>query len=168
MLIYHPVHDINHCIYRTLRCLEISDRENFTWEQMRLLDFYSLFPHLLKKIAPFPVELRAYRAIVNRIPDPYESMPNQGRVFHEIMPIQNTAIHNLVAKNLINANLFKRQVVSRTAEELPSGLSATLSNDPVPQEEWYRFLVNQLPGVNFLGSGGLKARSDLLEYRYDG
>lgn len=168
MLIYHPVHDINHCIYRILRFLEVSDHSEFSWEQLRLLDFYSLFPHLLKKIVPFPRELVAYKKILTRIPEAYESMPNDKRIFHEMMSIQNTAIHNLIAKNLIDSGQYSDQIVSRSKIDLPENLSYVLSSDPIIGEDWYLFLVNELPLVDFGGKKGLKSRSDLMEYRYDG
>lgn len=168
MLIYHPVHDINHCIYRILRLLEVSEHSSFSWEQLRLLDFYSIFPHLLRKITPFPRELNAYKKIVNRIPDAYESMPNDRRIFHEMSPIQNTAIHNLIAKSLIDAELYSQQLVARSEVGIPENLAQVLNNDPLTCEEWYLFLVNELPIVDFDGKKGLKSRSSLMEYRYDG
>lgn len=168
MLIYHPVYDINHCVYRLLRFLEISEHSTFSWNQLRLLDFYSIFPHLLKNLRPFPRELIAYKKIISRIPDAYESIPNDKRIFHEIMPIQNTAMHNLIAKNLINADPFIENMVSRSEQPLPEKLSKVLNEDTLIQEEWYIFLVNELPLINFDGKKGLKSRSDLMEYRYDG
>lgn len=168
MLIYHPVHDINHCIYRLLRFLEASDHAQFHWDQLRLLDFYSVFPHLLKNLSPFPKELREYKKIISRIPDAYESLSNDKRIFHEMMSIQNTAIHNLIAKNLVNAEQFVESVVSRSEELLPENLTVVLRQDSLVQEEWYMFLVNELPLIDFDGKKGLKWRSDLMEYRYDG
>lgn len=168
MLIYHPVHDINHCIYRILRFLEVSEHSSFGWDQLRLLDFYSLFPHLLKSITPFPRELGAYKKIISRIPDAYEAMPNDKRVFHEMMPIQNTAIHNLIARDMIDSQSYAEQIISRSDVRLPDGLVERIKNDPYVNEEWYLFLVNELPLVNFDGKKGLKSRSELMEYRYDG
>ena len=168
MLIYHPVYDINHCIYRILRFLEVSDRPSFGWEQLRLLDFYSLFPHLLKSIVPFPRELRVYKKIISRIPDAYESMPNDKRVFHEMMPIQNTAIHNLIARDLIKSERYAEQIITRSEILLPGRLIEKINDDPFIKEEWYLFLVNELHSINFDGKKGLKSRSDLMEYRYDG
>ena len=126
MLIYHPVYDINHCIYRILRFLSVKDQCEIHWDKLRMLDFYSVFPHLLKRIKPFPKELNPYRKIVNRIPDCYEAMPNEKRVFHEMLSIQNTAIHNLVAKNLVCPEKFIEKIVSRTVEPLPVGLISTV------------------------------------------
>ena len=167
MLIYHPVYDINHCIYRFLRILETSRHSSFAWDLFRLLDFYSVFPHLLKNIKPFPRELSAYKKVLNRIDAPYESMPNHQRVFHEILNIQNTAVHNLIAKNLITADAFCKQVVQRSEENLPANLKANLDTDPVITEGWYRFLVDELPTIPLKEKMGLKQRSQLLEYRYD-
>lgn len=168
MLIYHPIHDINHCIYRILRFLEISDHASFGWEQLRLLDFYSIFPHLLKNISPFPRELGAYKKIVSRIPDAYEAIPNDKRVFHELIPIQNTALHNLIARDMIDPEQYAGQNISRSAIQLPEKLAVRINSDPLGEEDWYLFLVNELPLVNFDGKQGLKSRSSLMEYRYDG
>jgi hypothetical protein len=168
MLIYHPIHDINHCIYRLLRFLEKSNHVQFQWDQVRLIDFYSIFPHLLKNIRPFPKELSAYKKILSIIPDTYESIPNDKRVFYELMPIQNTALHNLIAKNLVDSEEFKMGVVSRTEEPIPEKLKDKIREDSIAQEEWFMFLVNELPTVEFDGKKGLKFRSDLMEYRYDG
>lgn len=168
MLIYHPIHDINHCIYRILRFFEISEHTEVQWEQMRLLDFYSIFPHLLKNITPLPRELNSYKKILSRIPDAYESMPNDKRVFHEMLPIQNTAIHNLMAKNLVVSEKFIEGIVTRSDEALPEKLKAILRQDPLIKEEWYIFIANELPIINFDGKKGLKSRSNLMEYRYDG
>jgi hypothetical protein len=132
------------------------------------LDFYSLFPHLLKSIAPFPQNLRAYKNIVGRIPDAYEAMTNDKRIFHEMMPIQNTAIHNLIARDLINSEHYADHIVSRTETQLRELLSEKIKLDPIGSEDWYLFLVNELPLVDFNGKKGLKSRTDMMEYRYDG
>jgi len=61
MLIYHPVHDINHSLFRTLMILEVSKAEEIGLELFRLIDFYTIFPHLIKEIKPFPNELKDYK-----------------------------------------------------------------------------------------------------------
>ena len=167
MLIYHPVYDINHCIYRLLRFLETSSSSQVQWDQLQLFDFYSIFPHLLKKVKPFPRELMAYKKLIMNIPDAYESIPNDKRILHEIMPIQNTAINNLIAKNLINSDDFSKNLVSRSEEPLPRNIVALLKKDSLVQKEWYTLLVNELPLIDFDGRKGLKSRSSLMEYRYD-
>ena len=95
-------------------------------------------------------------------------MPNDKRVFHEMMPIQNTAIHNLIARDLIDSERYAEQIIERSEILLPGKLVEKINNDPFIKEEWYLFLVNELSLVNFDGKKGLKSRSNLMEYRYDG
>lgn len=132
-----------------------------------MLDFYSIFPHLLKNISPLPRELSAYKKIISRIPDAYESMFNDKRVFHEVTPLQNTAIHNLIARDIIDSAQYEEKIIARSGVELPSKLVGKIKSDPLIKNEWYLFLVNELPLVHFDGKKGLKFRANLMEYRYD-
>ena len=99
MLVYHPIYDVNHCLYRMLLVLEASVHAEFQWDMFKLLNFYLLFPHLLKDIKPLPAELRSYKKIIEIIPDSYEEVPNAKRTLFDLNSLQNTAAMNLLAKN---------------------------------------------------------------------
>lgn len=167
MLIYHPVYDINHAIYRMLLLLEVSVHRRFQWDQLKLLDFYLLFPHVLKDIRPLPASLSAYRKVINAIPNPYELVPNKKRALYELGNIQNTAVHNLMAKELIDVENFQSMIIKRTKNDLPFGIQNFIDNDPLKEEEWFKIVANELPNIDFQGKDGLKYRSGLMEYRYD-
>ncbi len=167
VLIYHPAYDVNHCLYRILLMLDVSIHDKFEWDLLRLMDFYFLFPHLLKTIKPFPIKLNTYRNLVNAIPEAYEVMPNSKRVLFELEAIQSTAIQNLVAKELIDSQMFKNRLIRRTDTPLPNALQSSISDDYRPNEEWFRVIINQLPQIEFFGKKGLKSRSTLMEYKYD-
>lgn len=167
MIIYHPAYDVNHCLYRILLGLETSVHKEFDWSLFRLMDFYVLFPHLLKEIKPFPVALQPFKKIVKSIPDSYENLPNTKRILFELEAIQNSAVQNLMAKGLVSVSKFEKQIIARTTEGLPESLSEKLSSDSRVDEEWYRLVVNELPLSEFEGKKGLKARSKLMEYKYD-
>lgn len=167
MLIYHPVHDINHCLYRILALLEMSEHKEIDWEVIKLMDFYVLFPHQLKNIKPFPMELIKHKKIVNSLPDAYEFMPNTKRILFELEGIQNTAIQNLMAKGLINVENFKKQKVSRTNTPLPEKIIASFGKTGFTSKNWFKVIANNLPSIEFSGKSGLKFRSSLLEYKYD-
>jgi len=168
MLIYHPAHDINHCIYRMLLVLESSKAEVLDWQVFRMMDYYILFPHLLKKIDPFPAALRAYKKILKEIPDAYEVIQNNRRIFFELENIQYTAIQNLTAKGLVCSEKFREGLVCRSSSEMPEKIAEAFNADERLNQEWFRFVVNELPFIDFDGKKGLKARSQLMEYRYDG
>jgi hypothetical protein len=167
MLIYHPAQDVNHCIFRTLLLLEHTVHNDIEIELYRLLDFYILFPHFLRYIIPLPNELRNYKRVLADIPDPFESMRNSKRIMYELESLQTVAIHNLLAKKLIDIDSFNSKRLRRTEEAIPLELNSTIQASKVAQKEWFRMVVNELPMIDFGGKSGLKKRTGLMEFRYD-
>ena len=86
---------------------------------------------------------------------------------HELEAIQTTAIQNLMAKNIIEIDSYQNKSLKRTEELLPESIYEIIMNNAVVKEEWFRMLINEFPNVTFFGKKGLKARSGLMEYRYD-
>ena len=68
MLIYHPIHDVNHCVYRLLLILESTQHSSIDTDLYRIIDFYTTFPSLLKNIKPFPAELSAFKRVLKKFP----------------------------------------------------------------------------------------------------
>lgn len=167
MLIYHPMQDANHCVFRTLLLLEHSIHKEIDIELYRLLDFYILFPYLLKQISPLPMELRAYKRLITKIPEPFESMLNTKRIIYELESLQTVALHSLLAKKFIDIDSFKLRKIKRTDEVLPKSILVAINEAESAREEWFRVVVNELPMVQFHGKKGLKMRTGLMEFRYD-
>ena len=167
MLIYHPVHDVNHCVYRLLLILETTQHSKMGIDLYRIVDFYTIFPSLLKNIKPFPAELSAFRRVLKSIPEPYERLTNVKRTMHELEPIQTTAIQNLLAKKIIDLEAFRARKLERTDTELPEEIAVGLRESELVNEEWFRMLINEFPTISFTGKKGLKARTGLMEFRYD-
>lgn len=126
MLIYHPANDINHCLYRMLLILETTTARELNWNLFKLMDFYILFPHLLKSIAPLPLSLKSYKESLREIPSPFEALPNSKRVLFDLEGIQNTSILNLLAKDLVDLELFRENLVKRTQKEIPLNLNMSM------------------------------------------
>ncbi len=167
MLIYHPIHDVNHCVYRLLLILESTQHPSIDTDLYRIIDFYTIFPSLLKNIKPFPTELAAFKRVLKEIPEPYERLSNIKRTMHELEPIQTTAIQNLLAKNFIDLEAFSARRLERTDIELPEEILVGLKENDLVEEEWFRMLINEFPTISFTGKKGLKARTGLMEFRYD-
>jgi len=167
MLIYHPAYDVNHCLYRFLLVLENSTQQEFEWDVLKLIDFYLVFPHMLKSIQPLPASLRSFRRVIKEIPDSYEALPNAKRVVFDLENMQNTAMMNLVAKEFIDNDLFHKKIIRRSKKGLPKKLMSSITENSVVSKEWFRLIANELPLVPFTGPNGLKKRSGLLEFRYD-
>ena len=50
MLVYHPIYDSYHCIFRILCILHDIQQVDIEVDLIRILDFYVLFPSRLKNI----------------------------------------------------------------------------------------------------------------------
>jgi hypothetical protein len=167
MLMYHPAQDANHCVFRTLLILENTVHESIDIELFRMIDFYTLFPHLLKSLDPLPLELRAYKKILQKIPAPFESMLNTKRILFELESLQTVAFHNLLAKQLIEIESFKSKRIKRTSQNLPTELNLAIKSSELVNIEWFRMVINDFPILDFGGKTGLKKRTGLMEFRYD-
>jgi len=166
LIVYHPAYDVSHCLYRMLLLLENIPCRDIEVERLQLLDFLLLFPSLLKNIS-FPSELKSARKALSSIQDQYENLPNPTRLMFELDNIQKESISSLIARGFINKDNVYNGVISRTDIELPIELVSKMSGDSVVKEAWFLLLVNNLSILDFYGSKGLKARSKMMEYRYD-
>lgn len=167
MLIYHPVFDANHCVFRTLLILQEQSSDGVDIDLFRLMDFYVLFPSLLKKITPFPNELKSFKKHISKIESSYEHIENPKRIFVELRRIQSIAFHHLLSKQLIDMDSFESGKIKRTNIQLPESLANELKNINYIKLEWFEFIAKGFPKIDFYGAKGLKKRTGLMEYRYD-
>lgn len=167
MLIYHPIHDLNHSIFRALLIMEKVDADEINLELFRIIDFYTLFPHLIKEIKPFPVELRAYKKVVQDISAPYERIENIKRVMFELEAIQTTALQNLLAKGFLEIESFKLKKIKRSKVELPDAVSSEICCNEIAESDWFNMMVTRFCDIKVKGKAGLKSRTGLMEFRYD-
>ena len=164
---YHPAQDINHCVYRLLLILECSEHEQFNIDVYRLIDFYVLFPYLMKLVKPLPNPINKYRSKFSAIKEPFESLLNTKRILHELENLQSTTIQNLLAKGLLDREAFESGLLKRTTKLLPLPFLKDIQTARLPNEEWFKVLIDEFPKAKFFSSSGLKARTGLMEYRYD-
>lgn len=167
MLIYHPAQDINHCVYRLLLIMENSIHKEIKLDTYRLIDFYTLFPFLLSLIKPLPAPLNKHKSKFSNVSAPFEALKNTRRILFELENLQTVAIQNLLAKNILDKEYFEIGIIKRTVQLLPSTLEEELINSTLVQEDWFHALIDDFPKVKFDGKTGLKARTGLMEYRYD-
>ncbi|PKR53326.1 ABC-three component system middle component 5 [Thalassospira marina] len=167
MLVYHPVYDVNHCLYRMLLVLEASAQEEFEWDTFKLMNFYLVFPHLLKDIKPLPAALSSYRKAINGIPNSYAEIPNPKRTLFDLSALQNMAASHLAAKSIVNLDFHRLNIIRKEQYELSSKLQTCLHSDPVREQLWFKVITDELPLLDMRGKHGLKKRSGLMEYQYD-
>lgn len=167
MLAYHPAFDANHCAYRFLHLFFSSGFSALKWDMLRIADFYYLFPHLLKNISPLPTPLSRGRKYFKKISDPYESIPSPKRLLFDLRDIQNSAATSLVAKGIFDREKFNDGIVSIINESIPNALVEDFMTNPLTHEEWFQIFSAEISSLDLIGAKGLKARTGLMEYRYD-
>ena len=165
MLIYHPAFDIYHGVFRMLRLLEPLPDAEIEVDRVRILDFYLLFPSLLRDVR-FPIGAAKLKKHFVGLANPYENIEDPKALFMRLEPYQRAALDALSARGLIDSEMLASDKVKRVAVELPIDLKqAILARNQGSME--IDLLTGPLFHVDLYGKSGLKDRSDLFEYRYD-
>ena len=162
-LFYHPAFDSHHCIYRTLMITNRSPGHIFEVERMRIWDFYSVFPAETRRIS-FPSQLSILKRDITR--NTYEELPEPHLIFTRMQPFQMIAYRSLAAFGLIDSEQLKKNRISRTNKRIPPAVQSRFEN--ISDDDGYVLsLAGQFNAIPLYGKNGLKARTKLLEYRYD-
>lgn len=165
MLIYHPAFDIYHGVFRILRILNISPKQKFELERLRILDFYILFPNELFNFK-FPMaSVKKKRQFHSD--NLYQKINDPKRIFFRLEPYQICALKCLAARKFIDTDLFLDGKICRTEKPLPNELNEAVEKANKTSPALVEFINDSLLKIDLYGKSGLKGRSDLFEYRYD-
>jgi len=138
-----------------------------TWDLLRIIDFYYLFPSQLKRVQPWPVGLKKYKSSVADIPDQFEDIANPARVFFDLSEFQKTALLELISKGLVSKEAFEKGVIKLDSQKIPAGFTQAMNEDSFVHSSTFKVLIEALPKIDMNGSTGLKKRSGLMEFIYD-
>ncbi|QJI37026.1 ABC-three component system middle component 5 [Pseudomonas sp. ADAK13] len=167
MLIYHPAYDANHCLYRLLAILQATTEFTLSWDQLRVLDYYYLFPSQIKHIKPWPTNIKDFKSNLKSIPNQFEDINNPARVLYDLQAFQKTAALELIAKGIISKAEFENGILKINGELLPENYIKLIESDDFLKSDAFKVITKALPKVEFNGDSGLKKRSGLMEYIYD-
>jgi hypothetical protein len=163
MIIYHPAYDVHHCAYRVLNLLHSTENQAVAKVSLRLMDFYYVYPHLLKKVKRSRPLLK-YAKAIDEISESFEVTPNPTSLFYELCRMQDSAFSSLEQKSLISLNQGE---IKLNHGKLPDALVKSFLADDFANTDFFKALVNALPAVKLNGKDGFKERSGLMEFRYD-
>lgn len=166
---YQEALDPYHSLFRLLRIGRILGTENtLVIDTVRIIDFYLLFPFRIQGFR-FKPEHRSYRAMSKRYETlkPYGDFPGDRAVFGRMEPIQNASLATAARKGLLDADAWERESIMFTPFNLPAEFEERidlLNDQQADVAEFFRILTTDYA---VMGKDGIKARSDLLEHRYD-
>lgn len=164
-LLYHPMYDSNHCAFRLLCLAHDCKLEQPSWQLIKILDFYTLFPHFLKDLSL--QALRSYKKDLKEIPTPYENLPSSKQLMFQLGELQEIVIKSLIAKDLVDREMYLRGKVSINKDMVSEKLKKILDAASFKKEKWYQFLTQDFVKLPLYGSKGIKAKTGLMEHRYD-
>lgn len=163
---FQAAFDPFHAVFRMLRLSTLGLLDQQPREKIRILDFYLVFPHRLSAVRLNPQHQRL-KKISEVVRVPYREQPDDKSLFERMHPMQTAAMETLGARGLISEPDLQRGVISATGSTLPSTLDERLSVRNAEQSELVAALVAIATGYELLGPNGLKARTGLLDHRYD-
>jgi hypothetical protein len=162
-LFYHPAFDSYHCIYRTLLITDRYQPRVIELERMRIWDFYLVFPAETRRIS-FPSQMSVYKRTLPR--NAYEELAEPHLIFTRMQPFQMQAYRSLSAFGLLSSEQLVKNRIVRTNKAIPSAIRSRFTEIGEP-ETYVLSLAGQFHSFPLYGKNGLKARTKLLEYKYD-
>ena len=162
VLSYHPALDPYHTAFRSLRVFNLA-RNPIEYDRLRLLDLYLLFPEFAGDIR-LPPSARAWRNKLLHGGNKYWSTCDKMLLLQQMTPIHKCALSLLESTGLVVEDPVSR-LWSVLTDQHAIVTSAVERNQR--EEEIVGFLSEVLLPLELTGPQGLKARTGLMEWRYD-
>jgi len=130
---------------------------------IKFIDFYYLYPHLLKRLGSLPRPLNYKKKIIDGVDEPFEITPNPMALFYELRKTQDSVLSSLKNKSIISID---NRLVELNIDSMSERLIDSFKNDEFALGGVFKILVESFPKVNLHGPNGFKAKSGLMEFRY--
>ncbi len=166
MLVYHPAFDPYNCAFRMLQLLDYMKLSEIELDRLRIWDFYFTFPNEVRKIT-FPQSLAPLKQIFKKKEsNPYEDIIDTRGIADRMKPYQMSALKSLASYELIDSKMLSEKVVKRTNKEVPKNLLEKFGELTIEKENILK-LITGFSDLPLYGKMGLKARTGLIEFKYD-
>src|SRR5229473_1533980 len=153
-LVFQPALDALHAAFRLLRLRPILNGQHLSRDHVRILDFYLIFPFRIRAIRLAPTHQK-FKKLAEKYAylTPYGEQPDGPLLFQRMEPMQTAAL--------------KSDAVEPTAQPVPHEIAVRTEILNAEQADLIEFLSLLASDYELSGDNGLKARTGLLEHRYD-
>ncbi len=169
---YNPAFDPFNCIYRMLLILRDFEHEEYVEvDRLRIYDFYLLFPYKTYTIRFKPTEKELKDRLsqfVSRRQNPYNETTNDRRLFEQLRPYQMIALGHMAGYGLISPEHLLMYQVKVIDKEKMHLILSRLGEAPASERNLISWLNLCFRTTPLCGTFGLKYRTRLMEYKYDG
>lgn len=169
MLLYHPATDFFHCWMRFASLLCSCGGNGVEYDRLRIIDFLLCFPHELHNCR-LPIEYSGeLRKNISPLRKTYEDPFSIRQGFAQVNKIQKHVAMDMVAKGIVQRDSYREGIlIPSTAPTISGLLESVALNWEDRNQAWHKLIVTVLLSIPLNGKNGLKDRSGLLEFKYDG
>ncbi|PBJ83983.1 hypothetical protein CMZ84_05835 [Lysobacteraceae bacterium NML93-0399] len=167
-LSYQPAFDVFHTEFRLLRLRRIMTSDtSWHYDQLRIADFYLLFFFRLER-ARLLRKHRSIKVLARELSkNRYENQPDDYLLFNRMEKIQLAAAGTLVSLGFFEPTMLSSKRVVETGLGEPEPLSQRIEAENSRDDSVMQALQTLMTEYELLGPDGIKARTGLLEFRYD-
>ena len=156
-----------HTVFRLFRLRAIMPK-SLEYEKLTILDYYLQFPFRINEMRLFQRHSYLRKlAVKYESSKPYGNLPDSHVLFGRMKPIQSAAFQSMVAAGYYSKDAYDRGLAVSTDKPMPIGIAARVKILNDEQSDLMEGLLTIADEYDLTGSDGLKARSGLLEHRYD-
>ncbi|MDD3005610.1 ABC-three component system middle component 5 [Flavobacterium sp.] len=166
MLVYHSAFDMYHSVYRMIQLLNNLKRDYVELERLRIWDYYLAFPNEMTKIK-FQKEANDIKKLFPDKPNPYELVLDGKIIFEKMRPYQMTALKTLASHGLIDKAYLSENRITKIKTTLSDEVIGKFEELSERESNIIKIMTTYFHNMPLYGEGGLKERTNLLEYRYD-
>ena len=170
MRTYNPAFDLYHSIFRMANiAAKLEDGESLDVDKVRIWDFYLLFPDKVYNIHLRNDEekLKEYRSIIKKQNNPYDYHGDNRKLFEWIKPVQVSALGCLVSCGILNKEKYESGRVCIDDREALDAFLQKAGTITTREQNVLSFMSYLSRAMSMTGAFGLKARTELLESKYD-
>lgn len=171
MITYNPAFDLYHSIYRMAHIVDRLDvNECMEIDKARIWDFYMLFPDKVYNITIRRDEdyLRQLReGWIQKENNPYEYRGDNRKLFEWIKPVQLSALGCLVSCGILDKGKYEEGCVCLMNKDVLKEFLAKAGKESTREYNVLSFMGSLSRNMPLTGQYGLKARTRLLESKYD-
>ena len=160
--IWHSSRDAYHCAYRMLLLLLSAEAHTISFERLRILDLYVLYPPLLHRASMPQVLREQFKGLSIPHPDDlFTQLPSVAAISQDLRLYQNAAASLLVAKGILDKETFRTGMAQLVSNSVPRTLFDRLISGPQTGDAVVRFLTGEFAKLPLTGEGNVYRRIGL-------
>lgn len=167
MLVYKSAFDIYHCMFRIVALLDDCPKYEIGYDRARIFDYFFAFPHRaavkIKHIRGSGFSKGQFKTTQNN----YLSNQEDKQLFFKMSKVFEGATRCLAAYGEIDVDNLKKGILKLKSRNLAIAASKALPSLDPTRRRLLELFTGPFHSIHMAGDDGLKARTGLVEHRYD-